>query len=432
MNRILVGLTAALLGAACSDPFPPQNLTVRISLTGDQCGVTSASATVSGGGMGYIGPVTLSVGSGEIYGTITGVPAGPDRIVTVTAYNTYGYRVYSGSTTVTVIADATVNANIVLQRDPYNCTATGTISVTGSISNGPLTDGGVSDAGEVLATVSYQYTDVELTADGVLHFFDPVADRLHRYDLVAGTAPADLVGSLDAVAMAVSPDGQFAYMTYTGGRIDAFDLDAGTSKFLASGPATLVDVVVAGELLWASEADSSYSAHALFSRTSGTRTSSADWRYPVRQPLYSPANRRVYYLDEGYYTPSIHMESVDGGVLGSEYASPYGDYNIQPPLRLLRDESGVVTGSGLIFNTSDLSYRTSLGLSFTDIAFVDSRLYLIDSVEAYTQLRVLAADYSIVDTSYFTGVPVRIFPWQGKLLLLTRSSSTTTVRRLTP
>jgi hypothetical protein len=116
------------------------------------------------------------------------------------------------------------------------------------------------------------------------------------------------------------------------------------------------------------------------------------------------------------------MEDIDmaAGTIGADRDSPYhGDYNLPNPLRLLPDESGVIVGSGLIFNSADLTYRTAMGLSFADVAFYGGRFYLIDTVGDLTQLRVLSARFDVLAASYHTGRAKRLFVNGSQLVLVT-------------
>jgi hypothetical protein len=142
--------------------------------------------------------------------------------------------------------------------------------------------------------------------------------------------------------------------------------------------------------------------------------------------VYSPVRSRVYFLDSGVSPTDVHMVSIDhaGGKLGADVDSPYhGDYSLPNPVRLLPDESKVIVGSGVIFDASDLTYRTSLGLAFVDVAFLGDRIYLVDTIGGMTQLRVLDGDFEILAAQYFPGEATRIFAHAGELVLVTRSAS---------
>jgi hypothetical protein len=398
-----------------------ESVRIAISLAGDTCGVVSAVATVTAWDMQTIGPSPLEVAGATIQGTITGVPAGSSRTVTVAAFDGRSLAVYEGSTQVNVVGGQTTPANIVLSRTAVSCAAsTGNIDVTGTI-----------------AGVAFSFTDAILTSDGVVHFFDAQSDRLRRLDLASRQFLSELSGaaSLDAISMAVAPDGAVAYLGYVGGRMDALDLHAGTSSFFAAAAETVSSMVVAGDHLFTIDGSGAWSTQSLYQRATRARVDAADWRDSSRSIVYSPVRQRVYSLDSGVSPTDVNMISIDhaAGKLGAEVDSPYhGSYSLPNPIRLLPDESGVVVGSGIIFDAADLTYRTSLGLSFQDIAFLADRIYLIDTIGDMTQLRVLSSGFDILSADYLTGQACRLFAHAGELVLVTKVTDGFDITFITP
>ena len=431
-------MACAVLSACGTQEDPAargRELHFAISLAGDVCGVVAADGSVTAADMASIGPFPLDVADATITGRIIGVPAGPDRTVSVTARDARGLAVYEGSTVVDVAAAQSVTANIVLARNTTNCpiTTTGDIEVIGTIDTGqPPAPGGDVLSGSDFA---FAFTDAELTANGVIHFFDAGADRVRRLDLATRKLLAPLAGSADAVSMAVAPDGSVAYLGYTGGRIDAFDVAGGTSGFFAAAPATVSSMIVTGGYLFTVDDSGAWDTQSLFNRATGVRAAASEWRDRSRSMVFSSIQGKVFYLDSGVSPTDVHQVPVDlaAGVLGADVDSPYhGSYSLPNPLRLLPDESGVIVGSGIVFNASDSSYRTSLGLPFTDVAFLGDRIYLIDPDAGATRLRVLSGGFDILSAESFPGAPVRLFAHGGELVLVTQGASSLEVRFVTP
>ncbi|KFA89145.1 lipoprotein [Archangium violaceum Cb vi76] len=430
-------VACAVLGGCQLDPSVQTGtevINMRIPLTGDVCGVVSASAAVSAVDMTPIGPVSLTVADAAITGSITSVPAGAGRKVQVNAYNSAGLEVYAGSTEVIVEAGKTVSANITLYRNTRNCpltTPTGTIDITGTLDTGsPPTDGGTpSDGGVVVlegTDYAFTFNDVALSSNGVVHFLDGTNDKVRRLDLTTQRFLPAFAGTGDAVSMAVAPDGSATYLGYTGGRIDAFNPVDATSRFFGAAPETASSLLVTGDYLFTVDGSGSWDSHSLYQRSTGARVATADWRYSSRAMVFSPINKRVYHLDSGVSPTDVRMVQVDhiAGTMGTETDSPYhGSYSLPNPLRLLPDESGVIVGSGLIFNTRDLTYRTSIGLTFQDIAFHGDRLYIIDTVGETTQLRVLSSTFDILSAAYYQGTAKRVFAYNGQLVLITQNKT---------
>jgi len=425
-------LLAAFALVACA-PLERDDLRISISLAADTCGVASADATVTAPDMAQVGPVPLVVVAGSIQGRIAGVPAGTGRTVTVRAYAGGAAAVYEGSTVVDVVAGQAVAAQITLHRTTVACgaPATGDIDVTGTVSSGPPAGGGADMSGPDLA---FTATDAFLATDGTLFLLD-AADRIRRIDLDARAVLPALAGSGDAVAMAVAPDGTVAYLAYTGGRIEVFDVATGTRTFFAAAPATVSSMVVTGGYLFTIDDSGAWDTQALFHRATGARVSAADWRDTSRSMAFSPLRSRVYFLDSGVSPTDVNMVDLDlvAGTVGPETDSPYhGDYSLPNPLRLLPDESGVIVGSGLVFDAGNLSYRTAIGLAFDDIAFLGDRLYLVDAVGETTQLVTLSAGFEILAAETYPGQPLRLFAHAGGLVLLSQGATSLEVRFIAP
>lgn len=414
-------------------------VSVHFSLDGDVCGVVSAYATISAPGMSSIGPVALTVGQTSIDGSIAHVPAGPGRTVRVEAFDALARRVYFGLTTVDVLSGVTTPAHLVLEQDTVNCPAdgagTGKVVIIGVIVPAGTTDGGTSsetsDAGIIVAVTGVTAAPEQIALDqaGVLYLLDTVASRIERLSLSQRVLLPPLVGTLRARTMAVAPDGTAAYLGYEGGRIDAFDLSTATATLFAATPETASSLLVAGGLLFTIDGSGAWDSDTIYSRTTGARLATADWRSTGRSLVYAPTRETIFFLDTGVSPADVRRVTLTGGALGAEVDSPYhGSYDLSGRLTLLPDESGVLVGSGIIFETKDLTYRTAIGLSFTDAAFHDGKLYLAQPQASSTVIRVLDASYNIVATATYPGQLARMFVWQGKLVMVSMTSVGVEVR----
>ncbi|NMO18236.1 hypothetical protein HPC49_17365 [Pyxidicoccus fallax] len=432
-----------LLSACGGNGLPPvgeggsESIRMEISLAGDVCGVVTAQATVQADDIGVIGPVPLDVTGTSIQGRINSVPAGVSRTVSVFAFNALGLEVYAGSVKVDVAAGQVTAARLALRRNTTNCpgSTTGAIDIIGVLESGePQPDAGTDagtdpDGGIVLggADFNFSFQEATLADNGVIHFMDTDSDRIRRLDLEARAFLPALVGTGDVTAMAVSPDGTASYVAYTGGRIDIFDSQAGGSgRFFAAAPAYVSEMVVAGNYLFTVDGSGAWSTQALYQRSTGARVHAVDWRFSAGNLTFSPLDNSVYYVDVGVSPSDVHRVPVDmtAGRIGNELESPYhGSYNLSSPLRLLPDGSAFILGSGLLFNTSDLTYRSSIGLQFVDVAFHGDRMYIIDTVGGTTQLRVLNSRFDILSAAYYPGTALRIFSHGGKIVLLTSVGS---------
>lgn len=413
---------AALVPACIQEtaPEPTTSVQVAIPLIGDQCGVRAARAEVSAADIETI-YADLDASGDSILGAIGGVPAGSGRVVTVDALNLFGQPVYSGSATVDVVEGETVQARLVLRRNWENCPSTGAageIEVIGELDNGEPDDG--------VLTGRFSFSAAQLAANGVVYFHDGA--RIQRLDLASETFLAPLTGSLGTfAAIAVSPDGATVYASYEGGRIDAIDTATGQARLFGTAPATVIDMVVAGDHLFVVDASGAWVTHALYALATGERVAADDWRHSARDLVYSPATGKVFYLFDGVSPTdvgSVQIAAPGGPLLGNEVETPYhGDYSLPTPIRLTPDESSVVVGSGVHFHTADLTYATSFGLAFTDVVFHGGLAHLLTASGGQTVIRSLDSTFSIVASRTVAGTPLRGFLHGDQLVVLTQGAS---------
>ena len=104
-----------------------------------------------------MGPFDLEVSSDTITGSVSDVPSGSGRRVSVTAFDSDALPVYAGSTVVDVNDNETTTARLTLARNWVDCPpdssgagGTGDIDIIGDLSN---------DA--TLTQLSFRVTDAE-------------------------------------------------------------------------------------------------------------------------------------------------------------------------------------------------------------------------------------------------------------------------------
>lgn len=132
MKSWIIVLCLAVLAACSGTPSSSDGafVAITIPLTGDECGVADAQATVTGADITPpIGPESLNVKDfAYITGIITDVPLGYARLITVEAFNTLGRIVYAGSASVDILTvDIPTPLDMVLYRNFENCPDTGII-----------------------------------------------------------------------------------------------------------------------------------------------------------------------------------------------------------------------------------------------------------------------------------------------------------------
>jgi len=261
----------------------------------------------------------------------------------------------------------------------------------------------------------------------VVYFLDQTGTAVYRYDLVAQKfLSAFATSSLTASTMAVTPKGDKVYLGNLGGRIDTIDTATGSTTFLGAGPSTLIWMTVTGDFLYTIDESGAWESHATFSRATGARVFSDEWRNASYGAYYASGIKRIFTFRDGTSPNDIYYEEVNSttGALSDDIESPYhGDYNLGHPIRVSPDESTVFVASGVGFSTTDLKYKSSIGISYTDLAFAGDRLYLLHPKGSASEVVVMDAKFAILQQFDLPGTPLRLFVSQGKLFTFTRQAA---------
>jgi sugar lactone lactonase YvrE len=284
----------------------------------------------------------------------------------------------------------------------------------------------VTQVPQVATTETFDF-DIAEKGGEVVFFLDKLGTSVHRYDLAQKKFVTPLsFSNMAAATMAVTPSGNAVYVGSSPGRINRFDTATGASTFFGAAAGRLLWITVTGNYLYSIDDSGAWESHATFSLASGERVFSDDWRNYSRGAAWAPVSKRVFTFRDGTSPNDIYYEEVDQttGALGTDVESPYhGDYTLGHPIRVSPDESTVFVASGVAFNTSNLTYRTSIGYSYTDLAFGAERLYLLHDSNNDSEVLVLDSTFEVVSSFTLTGKPLRLFVQGDRLTTFTRQGS---------
>lgn len=306
----------------------------------------------------------------------------------------------------------------------------GDVCVPTQVSCGPgtLLEGAtcvIKDAPQIPTSETFSFHIAEKGAHTV-YFLDEAGTKVHRFDLAKQAFLAPLgTSQLTAKTMSVTPNGDVVYLGNVGGRIDALDPSTGALTFLGAGPSTLIWMTVTGSFLYTIDDSGAWESHATFNLQTGERVFSDDWRNASYGAYYAPGLNRVFTFRDGTSPNDIYYEEVDQstGALSTDVESPYhGDYALGHPIRVSPDETTVYVASGVAFKTTDLTYKNSIGIGYTDLAFGAGRLYLLHAGNAGSEVVVLDDKYVMLSSFQLAGTPLRLFVDGGKLTVFTRQA----------
>ena len=133
---------------------------------------------------------------------------------------------------------------------------------------------------------------------------------------------------------------------------------------------------------------------------------------------FDPLQQRIFYFRDWLSPNDVHWSvfNQSTGLPGASLESPYhGDYLITGPIRVSPDGSRLLLGSGDVYNSNDLTWRTNLGGPHIDALFLANgesmrlRQQAVGEV-VHSELIRQNAYGLILEQQRFTGRPLALLP----------------------
>lgn len=182
--------------------------------------------------------------------------------------------------------------------------------------------------------------------------------------------------------MAYSQQTNRLYLAYPSGEITQIDLANSTAETdFVKTPAPACGLAAAGEFVFVCIPDGTWQIHSIYA-PSGQLVSQADWNYYSQEYVWSPANRRMYFLRDGISPNDLHWEEIDPtGAIVAAGESPYHDsQGFEHPIRIAPDAQYVLLGSGRIHDATTLDKIDTLSNDITDAVWLGDQLYTLHSL----------------------------------------------------
>jgi hypothetical protein len=236
----------------------------------------------------------------------------------------------------------------------------------------------------------YTVDDVFVDKDGNLLLFCKSQLSLFRWSPAERkyTGSFPLKGSPDYAAYSV--ENHSAYFAYASQAVRKMDLGAATplETPLFSLPQKPSGLATAGEFIFVSDPSGAWGSHYVFS-PAGAMLQSVDWNYSSRVWEWDPIKRRMYFFRDAFSPNDLHYETIDttGKITGNGETPYHGDFRVQPPIRVSPDGSRVVIGSGVVFNTKDMTRLSTSVPTFTDALWWNQKLITLHETGTSTWIR---------------------------------------------
>lgn len=229
--------------------------------------------------------------------------------------------------------------------------------------------------------------------------------------------------------MAYSEAGNRLYFGYSTGEIWKLDLAAESpvEQPFANLPAAAMGLQTAGSVLFTVDSSGSWETYTTFN-ASGTKIASQDWNDYSRELVWSPLRKRMFHFRDGTSPNDLEYNTINtDGTFGTAGETPYhGTYTITPPIRLSTDETGVLIGSGVVFDATTLVYAGSLANPIIDAVSVNNRWHTIRLSGTETQLQIWSQNLLFERGLTVPGYPHRILSLaDGRLLVMTSTGAST-------
>jgi hypothetical protein len=198
---------------------------------------------------------------------------------------------------------------------------------------------------------------------GTRYFLFSVPNKIETFDLETGQATGST--SLQATAQALAVSGNYAFVAH-GREVRRYDLSDGSSEFVRNAGNTVSALVAINGFLVV--IDGSQSVLVLDGSTFGLVDSGSIFYRGVSFAA-APSVNSIFYRTSGV-SPSdiVRIKLGANGEILSSGDSPYhGDFPTSSIVRVFPGEDRVADGSGVVYNTADLSYHGSLVGSLNDL-----------------------------------------------------------------
>ncbi|MEZ4619771.1 MAG: PKD domain-containing protein [Caldilineaceae bacterium] len=231
--------------------------------------------------------------------------------------------------------------------------------------------------------------------DDTAYFLFAAPARIERYDLATASwlTPINLAETPTAFAV----DGDGIYVAFDR-RVSRFSLTGSGEIHLENTAETITDLFTINEFLYINHSAYPYGKLTSVNKLTGITIDSKSYLYGMLNGFaVAPSIGKAFARNSGISPSDIVQVLLNAdGTLGTLSDSPYhGDYPSATEAFLFPDESRVVDSAGIVYSTSDLTYRNSLAGAVDDIAFAGAQPIVLrdDMLVAYSDALLETGSY---------------------------------------
>lgn len=333
---------------------------------------------------------SLTIANNVASGTIEDLDEGVWSI-TAEVYDDTNSLIYTGNADVTVIAGATVTCTLLFDPAVPDTPTKGTIDFVVGINPVPYYKSLGTGVTQILTNDTEIY--VLTSSTKTISVYDESLSKIK--DIVLVAAPDEICLNYEKDKIICG---------YTNGHIYLLDIE--TESFDLVGDSLLsienIEVIDATQIFLT---DGGYATNTFKTMdiTTGQIIDSHSYYYISSNIVVSKQVLSAFAYSTGSPRDIERVTFDASGQILSNTDSPYhGDYSMGNPLRMIKDETTLITGSGTMFSTLDLTYSGDIGMSFTDLVGdgINGKLFILSSNSGLNKLVI------VDDTTFFTDLTI--------------------------
>ncbi len=283
--------------------------------------------------------------------------------------------------------------------------------------------GGQCDIGGSLPP--YDPDDVEIDRHGTVHLLSSSDRRIYRWSAATGDHLDPLVTREPASGMEISPVDDGVFLEHARGAVTRLDPEVRRSETtIAQVYPTTSGIEMIGGYLLVADVNGSRRTYRLID-AEGVEHSTANYSVESTDYEWSPADGRMYIVRGGYTGPYLYHAEIDAaaGTIAGFGKSARADTHVTGPVRAAPSGRYAVDGSGAVYDAEELRWRGYLGSAFHDAAWHGDEIVTIsaESADAATRIDQWGVDGDHLAFDHVPGEPVRILPWDGGFIVVTRA-----------
>jgi cysteine-rich repeat protein len=268
--------------------------------------------------------------------------------------------------------------------------------------------------------LAYEPDAISMGDDNILYLLSQAHLSVFRWSISEGRYLETIPLVETPLFMALSTETNRLYLAYESGRLGQIWLaESSDERHFANSPHRgPCGLATAGEFVLVCNPDGSWALHTTYT-PDGARISPAKSSYRSKEYVWSPTNRKMYFIRNLSHDILLWEEIGADGSIGRKKFSQRGSFEIRHPARVAPDGSIVLVGSGGILDAENLVPIDSLSNEIDDAAWLGGELFTLRATGPFSEVQHWGPSSTLEASFLVRGAPLRMFALTEQLLLVT-------------